>query len=102
MIRRPPRSTLFPYTTLFRSFVVADGGTFVLFAADFSPTPFSTGASFTLIANFADGTSASATVSLTSEPPIHTLPPTRRTPGTNLTVTVTGTNFQAGASASIG
>src|SRR2546422_6159728 len=25
MIRRPPRSTLFPYTTLFRSFVVADG-----------------------------------------------------------------------------
>src|ERR1051326_9641892 len=25
MIRRPPRSTLFPYTTLFRS-VIADGG----------------------------------------------------------------------------
>src|SRR3712207_7128761 len=24
MIRRPPRSTLFPYTTLFRSFVHAD------------------------------------------------------------------------------
>src|SRR3712207_8716433 len=24
MIRRPPRSTLFPYTTLFRSFVVRD------------------------------------------------------------------------------
>src|SRR3712207_8725996 len=24
MIRRPPRSTLFPYTTLFRSVVVAD------------------------------------------------------------------------------
>src|SRR5258707_10559762 len=24
MIRRPPRSTLFPYTTLFRSFVVID------------------------------------------------------------------------------
>src|SRR2546427_5277009 len=23
MIRRPPRSTLFPYTTLFRSFIVA-------------------------------------------------------------------------------
>src|SRR2546427_9353892 len=27
MIRRPPRSTLFPYTTLFRSLVPADGGT---------------------------------------------------------------------------
>src|SRR3712207_7039274 len=26
MIRRPPRSTLFPYTTLFRSSVHADGG----------------------------------------------------------------------------
>src|SRR3712207_4431558 len=25
MIRRPPRSTLFPYTTLFRSFVVNSG-----------------------------------------------------------------------------
>src|SRR2546422_2154777 len=32
MIRRPPRSTLFPYTTLFRSLVasVMDGATFVL------------------------------------------------------------------------
>src|SRR2546422_5868077 len=26
MIRRPPRSTLFPYTTLFRSLDVPDGG----------------------------------------------------------------------------
>src|SRR5256886_15310941 len=27
MIRRPPRSTLFPYTTLFRSYIIsADGG----------------------------------------------------------------------------
>src|SRR3712207_8727561 len=26
MIRRPPRSTLFPYTTLFRSQVTLDGG----------------------------------------------------------------------------
>src|SRR2546426_3090943 len=25
MIRRPPRSTLFPYTTLFRSVAIADG-----------------------------------------------------------------------------
>src|SRR2546422_8979571 len=27
MIRRPPRSTLFPYTTLFRSCTLAHGGT---------------------------------------------------------------------------
>src|SRR3989442_6996636 len=26
MIRRPPRSTLFPYTTLFRSVKLSDGG----------------------------------------------------------------------------
>src|SRR5260370_6595543 len=26
MIRRPPRSTLFPYTTLFRSLAIASGG----------------------------------------------------------------------------
>src|SRR5258707_12393619 len=26
MIRRPPRSTLFPYTTLFRSVIAANGG----------------------------------------------------------------------------
>src|SRR3712207_8305491 len=26
MIRRPPRSTLFPYTTLFRSVLVLEGG----------------------------------------------------------------------------
>src|SRR2546426_7759410 len=26
MIRRPPRSTLFPYTTLFRSFIEGRGG----------------------------------------------------------------------------
>src|SRR5258708_25612638 len=35
MIRRPPRSTLFPYTTLFRS-VVAFGGLLVLFYSGFS------------------------------------------------------------------
>src|SRR3712207_8167299 len=27
MIRRPPRSTLFPYTTLFRSHIINGGGT---------------------------------------------------------------------------
>src|SRR2546430_14823351 len=32
MIRRPPRSTLFPYTTLFRSLVVAAAASFTLYA----------------------------------------------------------------------
>src|SRR5438034_8059438 len=34
MIRRPPRSTLFPYTTLFRSFLVATA-----FKRRFQPDP---------------------------------------------------------------
>src|SRR2546422_2101024 len=31
MIRRPPRSTLFPYTTLFRSFAGTESGMYVSF-----------------------------------------------------------------------
>src|SRR3712207_8942668 len=41
MIRRPPRSTLFPYTTLFRSLVVAlgvAGFAFVLYLGTLAPT----------------------------------------------------------------
>src|SRR5256886_17170227 len=39
MIRRPPRSTLFPYTTLFRSFFVPEHGTmFTLALVRFPPT----------------------------------------------------------------
>src|SRR3989442_7592454 len=34
MIRRPPRSTLFPYTTLFRSLVLVDGGLVSLLVGD--------------------------------------------------------------------
>src|SRR5258708_24659241 len=34
MIRRPPRSTLFPYTTLFRSQVEFDGGELFVEAVD--------------------------------------------------------------------
>src|SRR3712207_8289592 len=34
MIRRPPRSTLFPYTTLFRSGYSSDGQTFTFTASD--------------------------------------------------------------------
>src|SRR2546428_3593830 len=85
MIRRPPRSTLFPYTTLFRS-----------------PTVFGSGAGFTLIANFADGTSASASASVPLMPTIGSVSPSSGVQGASLTVTVTGANFQAGAIAGTG
>src|SRR2546429_1573803 len=37
MIRRPPRSTLFPYTTLFRSHDVASADHIVSFGCDLGP-----------------------------------------------------------------
>src|SRR2546422_10523485 len=39
MIRRPPRSTLFPYTTLFRSRVVIPGQVYRRDPFDASPSP---------------------------------------------------------------
>src|SRR5439155_12583786 len=47
-------------------------------------------------------TSASATVSLPLMPTISSVSPSSGAPGASLTVTVTGANFQAGASAGFG
>jgi subtilisin len=84
------------------SLPVADGGAFFVFASDLNPTPFSSGAGFTLTANFADGTSAAATVTMPQMPSITAVSPNTGAPGASLTVTVTGTTFQSGASASFG
>jgi subtilisin family serine protease len=84
------------------SLPVADGGAFFVFASDLSPTPFSSGAGFTLTASFADGTSAATTVTVPQMPSITAVSPNSGAPGASLTVTVTGTNFQSGASASFG
>src|SRR3712207_8157112 len=50
MIRRPPRSTLFPYTTLFRSLRLVDGEYSLLFGpyAGFSPKFLKAGSMFDL------------------------------------------------------
>jgi hypothetical protein len=37
------------------NFAVADGGVFYIFASDFTPSPYTSGTSFSLIATFADG-----------------------------------------------
>src|SRR2546425_11572621 len=84
------------------SFGVADGGAFFVFASDLNPTVFGSGAGFTLIANFADGTSASASASVPLMPTIGSVSPSSGVQGASLTVTVTGANFQAGASAGVG
>src|SRR2546422_3667576 len=39
MIRRPPRSTLFPYTTLFRSLYLAEGPWGIAFASELKALP---------------------------------------------------------------
>src|SRR6266849_4830820 len=84
------------------SFAVADGGAFFVFASDLNPTAFSGGSSFTLTANFVDGTTASATATVPVVPTISSVAPSAGTPGASLTVTVTGTSFQTGASAAFG
>jgi hypothetical protein len=84
------------------NFTVADGGTFHLFASDYSPTPFVSGAGFTVTASFADGTTSTATVTLPAVPSISSVTPNAGAQGANLTVTVTGTSFQSGASTSFG
>src|SRR5262249_4177880 len=81
---------------------IADGGAVYLFAADANPPVFTTGSSFTVSANFADGTSASASVTLSPMPTISSVTPSTGAPGTAFAVAVTGTHFQPGASASFG
>src|SRR2546425_11712510 len=53
MIRRPPRSTLFPYTTLFRSFGSLFGATRNPYALDRTPGGSSGGTGAGLASNFA-------------------------------------------------
>src|SRR5206468_1829454 len=84
------------------SFGVADGGAFFVFASDLNPTLFGSEAGFTLIANFADGTSASASASVPLMPTSGGEPTSDVLPGANLTFPVTGENFKAGASARLG
>jgi len=84
------------------SFGVTDGSVFYVFASDLSSAPFSSGAVFTITANFADGTTASATVTLPVIPTITSVTPSTGAPGTSPTVTVAGTNFQTGATAAFG
>src|SRR3989442_1629894 len=83
------------------SFGVTDGSVFYAFATDPS-TVFSPGAVCTLTANFADGTTASATVTVPVIPTITSVTPSTGAPGTSPTVTVAGTSFQAGATATFG
>src|SRR5215471_16691221 len=56
-------------STMAVNFTVADGGSFVIFAADYQGTEFLTGRTLTLTATFSDGSSATATTTIASTGP---------------------------------
>jgi subtilisin family serine protease len=82
--------------------VLPDGGTLYIFAADPSPSAFVSGAVFVLTALFADGTSASASVTLPAIPSIASVSPSSATQGSSLTVAIAGSSFQSGITVSFG
>src|SRR3989442_10863047 len=75
------------------SFAVADGGVFFVFASDFSPTQFSSGASITLTPTFELHSPPHTTLPLPL-PTKASVSPSSGAPGASLTGSVTGTNFQ--------
>src|SRR5207253_11333116 len=83
-------------------FVVAAGATALPFAAVFIPSPFSTRALHSFPTRRSSDLSASATVSLAAVPTIASLSPTSGTPEAGITHAGTPTNWQAGATSSVG
>src|SRR2546422_6659896 len=69
MIRRPPRSTLFPYTTLFRSLTVTNAAanlTSITLSPLASSMPVNTTQQFTATGSYSDGRSEEHTSELQS------------------------------------
>ena len=84
------------------SFATGEGQSFYLFAPDPSPSAFTTGSQFRLLARFADGSSATADAAVVAAPSISAVSPQQGVLGQTLSVTVTGSSFQAGASVGFG
>ena len=84
------------------SFPVASGGTFAIFASDWFNTKFKAGTTLQLTVTFTDATVATATVVMPLVPAVTGITPGSGVQGTTVPVTVNGTNFQAGATLSVG
>src|SRR3712207_7262661 len=69
MIRRPPRSTLFPYTTLFRSYSEAMSGVYPRGGEGVKPALFSSRAAPTATARPLSGAARPHTLTRTLPPP---------------------------------
>src|SRR5262249_37792590 len=81
---------------------ISDGGSVHVFAGDPNPPAFTSSSGFTVTANFADGTSATASVPLPPMPTISNVTPSTGSPGAAFAITVAGSNFQPGATAAFG
>jgi hypothetical protein len=83
------------------SFAVQNG-TFAVFATDMSNGLFPAGRQLTLTVTFSDGTVAAGSVTIPAVPTVTGVTPTGGEQGAVVPVTVTGTNFQSGATLSVG
>ena len=84
------------------SFTVADGGSFAVFGTDWYNGKFVAGTVLTLTVTFTDDTTATASVTVPIVPTVTGVVPGQGAQGTAPTVTVSGTNFQSGATVSVG
>ena len=84
------------------SFATGDGQSFYLFARDPTTKPVPTGAQLRLRAVMADGSSTTADTTVSAAPTLSAVSPQQALRGQTLSVTVTGSNFQTGASVSFG
>ena len=84
------------------SFGVADGGSFVVFATDWYASKFVAGTTLTLTATFTDDTVATASAVVPVVPGVSGVTPTGGEQGATVSVTVSGANFQGGATLGVG
>ncbi len=84
------------------NFAVADGGSFAVFATDWYNGKFVAGTTLRLTATFTDDTVATASAVVPVVPTVTGMTPSGGEQGATVSVTVTGTNFQSGATLSVG
>ena len=84
------------------SFAVGSGASFAVFASDYYDTKFVAGTTLRLTVTFTDDTMATATAVVPVVPAVTGIAPGSGVQGTAVPVTVSGTNFQSGATLSVG
>jgi subtilisin family serine protease len=84
------------------NFQVNDGGSFVVLGTDWYNGKFVPGTTLALTATFTDDTVASASVLVPVMPTVGGVSPASGEQGTTVPVTVSGTNFQSGATLTLG